>query len=50
MIIHELPKSSQDAIIEILRKGNNAEIKKENNQIVVVEIHRKVRDKTSITG
>jgi hypothetical protein len=40
----------QDAILRIVKKGNSAEIKKENNKLVVVEIERRVRNKTSITG
>ena len=40
----------QDAIMKIVKKGNSAEIKKENNKIVVVEIERRVRNRTSITG
>lgn len=37
-----------DLIMKILRRGNSAEIKKENNMLVVVEIERRVRNKTSI--
>jgi hypothetical protein len=40
----------QDAIMKIVKKGNSAEIKKENNKLVLVEIERRVRNKTSITG
>lgn len=39
-----------DLIMKIVLKGNSAEIKKENNKLVVVEIERRVRNKTSITG
>lgn len=39
-----------DLIMKILRKGNSAEIKKENNKLVIVEIERRVRNKTSIIG
>jgi len=39
-----------DAIKNIIRRGNTAEIKKENNKLVVVEIQRKVKTKTSIIG
>lgn len=39
-----------DLIMKILRRGNAAEIKKENNKLVIVEIERRVRNKTSITG
>lgn len=39
-----------EAISNILRKGNSAELKKENGKLVVVEIERKVKTKTSING
>ncbi len=39
-----------DLIMKILRKGNSAEIKKENNKLVIVEIERRVKNKTSIIG
>lgn len=39
-----------DTILKIVKKGNSAEIKKENNKLVVVEIERRVKNKTSITG
>lgn len=39
-----------DLIMKIVRKGNSAEIKKENNKLVIVEIERRVRNKTSIIG
>lgn len=39
-----------EAISRILKKGNSAELKKENGKLVVVEIERKVKTKTSITG
>lgn len=39
-----------DLIMKIVRKGNTAEIKKENNKLVIVEIERRVRNKTSIIG
>lgn len=39
-----------ELIVRIVRRGNSAEIKKENNKIVIVEIERRVRNKTSITG
>jgi IS4 transposase len=40
----------QSDILRILKKGNTVELKKENGKLVVVEIHRKVKTKTSITG
>ena len=39
-----------ELIVRIVRRGNSAEIKKENNKIVIVEIERRVKNKTSITG
>lgn len=39
-----------DLIMKIVRKGNSAEIKKENNKLVIVEIERRVKNKTSIIG
>ena len=39
-----------DLIMKIVRKGNAAEIKKENNKLVIVEIERRVRNTTSIIG
>lgn len=43
-------KESEELIKKILRNGNSVEIKKENGKIVVVEIQRKVKTKTLITG
>lgn len=37
-------------IMQIVKRGNSAEIKKENNKLVVVEVERRVKSKTSITG
>lgn len=39
-----------EVITRILKKGNSAELKKENGKLVVVEIERKVKTKTSING
>ncbi len=44
---------SSEAIAEIsriLKKGNTVEIKKVNGTLVIVEIQRKVKNRTSITG
>lgn len=44
---------SSEAIAEInriLKKGNTVEIKKVKDTLVIVEIQRKVKNKTSITG
>ena len=38
-----------DEVIAILKRGNSAEIKREKNNIVIVEIKRKVKIKTAIT-
>lgn len=38
------------AILEILRRGNSAEVKREKDNIVVVEIKRQVKTKTAING
>ena len=39
-----------EEITRILKHGNTVELKKENNKLVVVEIQRKVKTKTSIIG
>ena len=39
-----------DIILNILKKGNSAELKKEQGKLVVVEIKRKVKTKTAING
>lgn len=39
-----------DTIRSILKKGNSAELKRENGKLVIVEIQRKVKSKTSIIG
>lgn len=39
-----------DLILKILKRGDTVEIKKENNKLVIVEIQRKVKNKTSIIG
>lgn len=39
-----------EEIARILKHGNTVELKKENNKLVVVEIQRKVKTKTSIIG
>ena len=48
--VTELPEDVVKAILEIIRRGNDAEVKKVNGQIVVVEIRRKVTKRTAITG
>ena len=37
-------------IMQILKRGNTAEIKKEKDNIVIVELQRRVKNKTSING
>lgn len=47
------PKISNEllAIVEkILKRGNTAEIKRERDNVVIVEIQRQVKIKTSING
>ena len=39
-----------EAISRILKEGHSAELKRENGKLVVVEIERKVKTKTSING
>lgn len=45
-----LTNENIDLILSILKKGNTVELKRENGKIVIVEIQRKVKQKTSITG
>lgn len=45
-----MPQEIIQTILSILKRGNNAEIKKENGKIVVVEIQRKVKIKASASG
>ena len=37
-------------IMDILKRGNSVELKKEKDKLVVVELQRKVKNKTSIIG
>lgn len=37
-----------DIILDILKRGNTAEIKKEKGNIVIVEIRRKVKIKSEL--
>ena len=39
-----------EEITHILKHGNSVELKRENGKLVVVEIQRKVKSKTSIIG
>lgn len=40
----------ENLILQILKRGNTAEIKREQGKIVIVEIRRKAVKKTSING
>lgn len=40
----------QAVVKNIIERGNIAEVKREQNKIVVIEITRKVKIKTAITG
>lgn len=37
-------------VVEIVKRGNVAEVKREKDNIVVVEIRRQVKNKTAING
>ena len=39
-----------DVIFKILKNGDSVELKKENGKLVVVQIKRKVKNKTFING
>lgn len=39
-----------DMIFKILKNGDSVELKKENGKLVVVQIQRKVKNKTLING
>lgn len=39
-----------DTILKVLKRGDSVELKKENGKLVVVEIQRKVKIKTSAIG
>ena len=39
-----------DEILKILKRGNSAELKRENGRLVIVEIRRQVKIKTSANG
>ena len=46
-----LPENNWIAsVIEILKQGNVAEVKREKDNVVVIEIKRTVRNKTAING
>jgi len=47
-MIDTIPDTVSKAIVDSLRRGNDVEVKKINGQIVVVEIKRKVKIKTSV--
>lgn len=39
-----------DSVKEILKHGNVAEVKREKDNVVVIEIKRQVKNKTAING
>ncbi len=39
-----------EMILSILKRGNTVELKREHGKLVVVEIQRKMKTKTSIIG
>lgn len=43
-------ESTMKIISEIIRRGNVAEVKKEKDNVVVIEIQRKVKIKAPTTG
>jgi len=45
-----MPPEVANEIMKILKHGGSCEVKKENGKIVVVQIERKVKIKTLITG
>lgn len=48
--MNTLPQETVDAILRIVENGCAAEVKRERDTIVVVEITRKVRNKTEAEG
>lgn len=46
---YTLNKEQLEEITRILRKGNTVELKKVNGQIHIVEIHRKITNRTELT-
>lgn len=44
------PNELLDIVEKILKRGNTAEIKRERDKIVIVEIQRQVKIKTFING
>ena len=47
---YHFSQNEYEAIMRALQRGNTVEIKKERDRLVIVEIERKVKTKTSITG
>ena len=45
-----LPSETVDAILHIIEQGGAAEVKRERDTLVVVELTRKVRRKTDVGG
>ena len=47
---YHFSQNEYEAIMGALQRGNTVEIKRERDRLVIVEIERKVKTKTSITG
>jgi|GEM_PF-1075602 len=47
---YHFSQNEYEAIMRALQRGNTVEIKRERDRLVIVEIERKVKTKTSITG
>ena len=45
-----LDEKLTEMILQAFKRGNTVELKKEHGKLVVVELQRKVKSKTSITG
>ena len=45
-----LDEKSTEVILQALKRGNTVELKRERDALVIVEIQRKVKIKTSATG
>lgn len=49
-MLTKIPPSIIDVIKDILNRGNQVEIKKEKDKVVVVEIKRQVKEKVIAIG
>jgi len=50
MYVFNIKQESLELIEKILKRGNTVELKRENGNLVIVEINRKVKSKISTTG